>query len=78
MTQMVLLGRKSSRKSLLFNRAQQLRPGHVKRVWRTHLNYSLNSLKGVIWGYIYGTTLRAIKGDTRSLDCSSYAPAHPR
>ena len=37
------------------------------------MSYSLNSLKGVIYGIIYGTTIGLIKGDTRSLDNSSYA-----
>ena len=32
-----------------------------------HVNYSLNSLKGII----YGTTIGLIKGDTRSLDYSA-------
>ena len=36
------------------------------------MSYSLNSLKGVIWGIIYGTTTGDIKGDTRSLDNGSY------
>ena len=36
------------------------------------MSYSLNSLKGVIWGIIYGTTIGVIRGDTRSLDYSSY------
>ena len=35
------------------------------------MSYSLNSLKGVIWGIILGTTIGVIKGDTRSLDYSS-------
>ena len=35
------------------------------------MSYSLNSLKGVIWGIIYGTTIGVIRGDTRSLDYSS-------
>ena len=35
------------------------------------MSYSLNSLKGVIWGNIYGTTIGVIKGDTRSLDSGS-------
>ena len=39
---------------------------------RTHMSYSLNSLRGVIWGIIYGTTIGVIKGDTRSLDNGSY------
>ena len=34
--------------------------------------YSLKSLKGVIWGIMYGTTIGVIKGDTRSLDKGSY------
>ena len=36
------------------------------------MSYSLNSLKGVIWGIIWRTTIGVIKGDTRSLDYSSY------
>ena len=36
------------------------------------MSYNLNSLKGVIWGMIYGTTIEVIWGDTRSLDYSSY------
>ena len=36
------------------------------------MSYSLNSLKGAIYGNIYGTTIGVIKGDTRSLDYSSY------
>ena len=36
------------------------------------MSYNLNSLKGVIWGIIYGTTTEVIRGDTRSLDYSSY------
>ena len=36
------------------------------------MSSSLNSLKGVIWGIIYGTTIGLIKGDTRSLDYGSY------
>ena len=39
-----------------------------------YMYYSLNSLKGVIWGIISGTTIGDIKGDTRSLDYSSYNP----
>ena len=35
---------------------------------RHNMSYSLNSLKGVIWEAIWGTTLGVIKGDTRSLD----------
>ena len=35
------------------------------------MSCSLNSLKGVIWGIIYGTTIRITKGDTRSLDSGS-------
>ena len=37
------------------------------------MRHSLNSLKGVIWGIILGTTIGDIKGDTGSLDSSSYA-----
>ena len=36
------------------------------------MSFSLNSLKGIIWGSIWGSTIRVIKGDTRSLDYSSY------
>ena len=38
----------------------------------SYMSYSLNSLKGVVWGIIWGTTIGDIKGDTRSLDYSSY------
>ena len=37
-----------------------------------YIIYSLKSLKGVIQGIIDGTTIGLIKGDTRSLDKSSY------
>ena len=37
-----------------------------------HMSYSLNSLKGVTYGIIYGTIIGVTKGDTRSLDYSSY------
>ena len=33
-----------------------------------HMSYSLNSVKGIIWG----TTAGVIKGDTKSSDYSSY------
>ena len=37
------------------------------------MSYSLNSLKGVSYiGDYIGTTIRFIKGDTRSLDNGSY------
>ena len=36
------------------------------------MSYSLNSLQGVIQGIIWGTTIGVTKGDTRSLDYSSY------
>ena len=36
------------------------------------MSYNQNSFKGVIWGIIYGTTTGDIKGDTTSLDYSSY------
>ena len=37
------------------------------------MSCSLNSLKGVVQGSIYGSTIGIIKGDTRSLDYSSHA-----
>ena len=36
------------------------------------MNCSLNSVKGVTSRIIWGTTIGAIKGDTRSSDCSLY------
>ena len=36
------------------------------------MSYSLNSLKGGYIGHYIGITLGDIKGDTRSLDYSSY------
>ena len=36
------------------------------------MSYGLNSLERNIWGIIWGTTIGLIKGDTRSLDYSSY------
>ena len=36
------------------------------------MSYSLNSLKGVYMGDYMGTTIGVIKGETRSLDSSSY------
>ena len=36
------------------------------------MSYSLNSLKGVRKGIILGSNIEVIKGDTRSLDYSSY------
>ena len=42
-----------------------------------HMNPSLNSLKGVLQGIIYNSTIGVIKGDTRSLDyCSHPAGLH--
>ena len=39
------------------------------------MTHSLNSLKGIYIGdYIKGTTIGDSKGDTRSLDYSSYEP----
>ena len=38
-----------------------------------HMQLCLNSLKGGIWGIIYERIIGLIKGDTRTLDCSSYA-----
>ena len=37
-----------------------------------YMYYSLNSLKGVIYGIIEGTMTGSIKGDTRSLDDTSH------
>ena len=37
-----------------------------------YISYSLNSLRGVLQGMIWGTTIGERKGDTRSLDYSSY------
>ena len=39
------------------------------------MSSSLNSLKWVIWGIILGTTVGAIKGNTRSLDCIAHVRA---
>ena len=36
------------------------------------MSYSLNSLKGGYVGIIYWSSIRVIKGDTRSLNFSSY------
>ena len=36
-----------------------------------HMSYSPYSLKGVIYWNVYETNIRVIKGDIRSLDCSS-------
>ena len=36
------------------------------------MSYSLNPLKGVLWGIIHGSVIGLIKGDTRSLDYGSY------
>ena len=41
------------------------------RLCDAQVSSSLNSLKGVMWGIIYGTTTRVTKGDTRSLDNGS-------
>ena len=38
------------------------------------MSYSLNSLKGVIQGILYGTIIGVIQGDTRSLDYSMEPP----
>ena len=37
-----------------------------------YMSYNLNSLKGDYTGIVQGTTIGVIKGDTRSLDYSSY------
>ena len=39
------------------------------------MSHSLNSLKGVIQGFVKGATIGDIKGDTRSLDYGSYVKA---
>ena len=39
---------------------------------RVHMSHSLNSLKGDYMGNYIGNTIGVIKGDTRSLDYSSY------
>ena len=36
------------------------------------MNYSLASLKGVILGILYGTTIAVIEEETRSLDNATY------
>ena len=38
---------------------------------KAELLFSLNSLKGIIYGTIWRTILGLIKGDTRRLDCGS-------
>ena len=45
-------------------------PELARSLWHVidHPSYSLNSLKGIIYGIIEGTTIGVIKGDTRSLD----------
>ena len=51
------------------------RPEAGTIVWKCperHMSYSLNSLKGGIYGIIQGTTIGVNKGDTRSLDNGSY------
>ena len=35
------------------------------------MSYNLNSLKGVLYGIIYWTTIGVFKGDARSLDFGS-------
>ena len=37
-----------------------------------NMYYSLNSLKGVMYGIIYGASIGGTKGDARSSDYSSY------
>ena len=39
---------------------------------RLHMSHSLNSLNGAIKGITLETTIRLLKGDTRSLDYSSH------
>ena len=38
------------------------------------MSYGLNSLKGVIKGILLRSIMGVIKGDTRSVDCSSHGP----
>ena len=38
----------------------------------SYMSYSLNSLKGVIYGITWGTILVFIRGDTRSVDNGSH------
>ena len=52
-------------------------PGEPKLLPKTlkpYTSYSLNSLKGIIHGIIYGSTRGVAKRDTRSLDYSSCVP----
>ena len=37
-----------------------------------HMSHSVNSIKGVRSGIIYGIIIGVIKGETRSLDYGSY------
>ena len=54
-----------------------LRYARLSCLHRIYTSCSLNSLRGVfIWGIIEGTFLEAMKGDTQSLDYSSYDPYH--
>ena len=39
---------------------------------REYMSYSLNSLRGVIYEMPWGSIIRPLKGDSRSLDYSSY------
>ena len=41
------------------------------------MSYSLNSFKGINIGDYIGTTIGVVKGDTRSLDYSSYEVYFP-
>ena len=41
-----------------------------------YMSCSLDFLKGVIQGFIQETPIGAIKGDTRSVDHSSYEPGN--
>ena len=54
-------------------------PGvEILRTVEKHMSYGLNSFKWVIGDYIVEYYTRAIKGDARSLDYSSYAEEHGR
>ena len=36
------------------------------------MSHSLHALNGIIYGIVRGSIIAVIKGDARSLDCSSY------
>ena len=61
---MICLGRHSKEARKLGNI-----PGGACAV--SHMSYSLNSLKRVMWGIVYGTAISVTKTDTSSLDDGS-------